>query len=394
MTPVSPTSRLVTARRLERVGFSDIVQVRNKILELREAGHEVFEFHGGEPYFETPADIKQAMFDAIRDNKTHYAPSSGIAPLRQAIVRKLADRNDINVTANDLLITNGGMQALYAAFQTVLDPGDECLVFSPYWTPIRDLIAGCEAHAVPLGTVASRQHGLRASLDAALTPRTRAVYFNSPNNPAGFVFSRAEAEIVAGFARANDLVVIADEAYEDLIYEGEHFSIASLPGMLERTITCFTFSKSYAMTGWRIGYAATPNESFMSGMKKVVLYSTNGVSTATQWAALKALDTPLSELRARRDEYRRRRDLLVDGMRSVGFSIDPPPGAFYAFPNASRISSDSRKAAAVMLESARVSSVPGVVFGADGEGHLRMCFSASADVIRAAIESLKKNLPG
>ncbi|MEO8725189.1 MAG: aminotransferase class I/II-fold pyridoxal phosphate-dependent enzyme [Acidobacteriaceae bacterium] len=377
------------ARRLDTVGFSDIVQVRNKIMALREQGHEVFEFHGGEPYFETPNEIKRALAAAMADNKTHYAPSSGIAPLRRELARKLAERNGIDVSADDVLITVGGMQALYAAFQTVLNPNDDCLLFAPYWTPIKDLIHGAEAHPVYVDTVRAREIGLRNALESARTEHTRALYFNTPNNPAGFVFSRAEAEIVAQFAIAHDLAVIADEAYENLVYEGEHFSIASLPGMLERTITCFTFSKSHAMTGWRIGYAVAL-EPWMTGLKKVILYSTNGVATATQWAALHALHTPLEELVRRKEEYRNRRDLLVEGLRAVGFEITPPPGAFYVFPSASRLHADSRTAAQMLLEKARVSSVPGIVFG--GEGHLRMCFAASPETIHGAIESIRKNL--
>jgi aspartate/methionine/tyrosine aminotransferase len=377
------------ARRLDTVGFSDIVQIRNKIMSLREAGHEVFEFHGGEPFFETPDDIKQAMYAAIADNKTHYAPSSGIAPLRQSLARKLAARNNLNITADDVLITNGGMQALYATFQTVLNPGDECLLFSPFWTPIRDLIHGCEARPVYLDIAEARGIGIRQALETARTERTRAVYFNTPNNPAGFVLTRQEAEEVAAFAREHDLIVVADEAYEDLVFDGEHFSIASLPDMLERTITCYTFSKSYAMTGWRVGYAVAL-EPWMTGLKKVVLYSTNGVSTATQWAALHALNTPLSELVRRKEEYRRRRDLMVNGLRSVGFEIEAPAGAFYAFPSAARLSPDSRQASQLLLDRARVSSVPGTVFGK--EGHLRMSFSTAPEVIEGAIESIRKNL--
>jgi aspartate aminotransferase len=301
----------------------------------------------------------------------------------------LAERNGIQLTADDILITNGGMQALYGAFQTVLNAGDECLLFAPYWTPIRDLIHGAEARPVYVDTVQAREKGLRKALDAAKTERTRAIYFNTPNNPAGFVFSREEAKTIADFAVANDLVVIADEAYEDLIYDGEHFSIASLPGMLERTISCFTFSKSHAMTGWRVGYAAAL-EPWMTGLKKVVLYSTNGVATASQWAALHALNTPREELHRRKEEYRKRRDLLVQGLRSVGFEISPPAGAFYAFPSASRLNPDSRIASQMLLENARVSSVPGSVFGS--EGHLRMCFATSPETIHGAIESIRKNL--
>ncbi|GAC1657619.1 MAG: pyridoxal phosphate-dependent aminotransferase [Acidobacteriaceae bacterium] len=366
-------SHFSLAHRLDTVGFSDIVNVRNKILQLREAGNEVFEFHGGEPYFETPELIKAAMASALQGNKTHYAPSSGIPQLRQKLVDKLARRNNIRVSEDDVLVTTGAMQALYGAFQSVLNPGDACIVFSPYWTPIADLLDGAEAEPLLVDSVFARQAGLRQTLENAMRSTVRCIYFNTPNNPSGFVFTRAEAQIVADFATAHNLVVIADEAYEDLVYEGDHFSIASLPGMLERTITCFTFSKSYAMTGWRVGYAVAA-EPWMNGIKKVILYSTNGVATPNQWAALAALETPTSELEQRRAEYRRRRDLLVDGLRSVGFAIDAPAGAFYAFPEATHLASDSRKAAQLLLERARVSSVPGIVFAK--EGHLRMCFAA------------------
>ncbi|MBV9669321.1 MAG: aminotransferase class I/II-fold pyridoxal phosphate-dependent enzyme [Acidobacteriales bacterium] len=383
------TSSLSLAQRLETVGFSDIVQIRNKILALREGGQKVFEFHGGEPYFETPDPIKQAIAQAIAENKTHYAPSSGIAPLRQQLARKLSAKNGIEATADEVIVTTGGMQALYAAFQTTLNPGDRCIVFSPYWTPIGDLLHAAQAEPLLVDSERGRADGLRTALASALSPKVRAIYYNTPNNPSGFVFTREEAEIVAEFAIQNDLIVIADEAYEDLVYEGEHFSIASLPGMMERTITCYTFSKSYAMTGWRVGYAVA-REPWMTGLRKIVLYSTNGVATPNQWAALHALSTPETELLARREEYRRRRDLLVSGLHSVGFGIQPPAGAFYAFPNCEHIQRDSRVAAQILLEKARVSSVPGTVFAK--EGHLRMCFAASPETIAGAIDSIRRNL--
>lgn len=382
-------TQFAIAERLSTVGFSDIVQVRNKIMSLREAGREVFEFHGGEPFFETPAEINRAMSAALADHKTHYAPSSGIAPLRKRLAEKLKSRNGLNVAVEDVLLTNGGMQALFAAFQSALNRGDDCLLLSPFWTPIRDLIAGCQANSVRIDIDEARGAGLRKALERALTSRSRALYYNTPNNPAGYVFDRREAEAVADFAIENDLIVISDEAYEDLVYEGEHFSIASLPGMLERTLTCFTFSKSYAMTGWRLGYAVA-QEPWMTGMKKVVLYSTNGVSTPTQWAGLRALDTPPEELRQRLEEYRQRRDLLVSGLQSAGFGLTAPAGAFYVFPKTGRLSPDSRKAAQILLEQAQVSSVPGVVFGK--EGHVRMTFSAKPERISAAIASIRKHL--
>jgi aspartate aminotransferase len=205
------------------------------------------------------------------------------------------------------------------------------------------------------------------------------------------VFSRAEAEEVAAFARKHNLIVIADEAYEDLVYEGDHVSIASLPGMAERTISTYTFSKSYGMTGWRVGYVVA-KEPFMTGLRKLVLYSVNGVSTPSQWAALEALATPDDFLLKRREEYRERRDLLVNGLNGLGLECELPEGAFYALPNICRINKDSRKAAAILLEKAHVATVPGVVFGAQGEGHVRFGYSVPKSAIEAGLEALSKFL--
>jgi aspartate aminotransferase len=388
-------SGLRLAKRLDEVGFSDIVQIRNKVLELRASGQTVHTFHGGEPFFDTPEPIKYAMMKALVENKTRYAPSSGIEPLRTALAKKLQTRNAIEANAEDVIVTAGGAHALHVAFQAVLNPGDDMLLFSPFWTPIRDMVTGAEARPLLVPTTTARRTGLTKTLEQFSTPHTRAIYYNTPQNPAGTVFTRGEAEEVAAFAKKHDLIVIADEAYEDLVYEGDHFSIASLPGMAERTITTFTFSKSYAMTGWRVGYAVA-REPFMSGLRKLVLYSINGVSTPTQWAALEALSTPQSVIAARRDEYRAKRDLLVAGLCECGLQCNTPEGAFYAFPDVSSIHKDSRKVAAMLLEKAHVATVPGVVFGAQGEGHVRFGYSISTDAINAGLAALKsyfKNHP-
>jgi aspartate aminotransferase len=389
MTTKKHTLRL--AKRLDEVGFSDIVQVRNKVLELRAAGETVHAFHGGEPFFETPDAVKYSMIRALVENKTRYAPSSGVPVLREALAQKLKTRNRLDVTSDDVLITAGGAHALYVAFQAVLDPGDDMLLFSPYWTPIRDMVTGTQARALLVPTNSARRNGLTKTLEEFATPHTKAIYYNTPQNPTGIVFSRAEAEEVAAFAQKRNLIVIADEAYEDLVYEGEHVSIASLSGMAQRTITCYTFSKSYGMTGWRIGYVVA-KEPFMTGLRKLVLYSANGVSTPTQWAALEALSLPQSYLDDRLKEYRERRDLLVKGLNDLGLECDPPAGAFYAMPNVTKIHKESRKAAALLLEKAHVATIPGVVFGAQGEGYVRFGYSVPKPAIEAGLEALSKFL--
>ena len=389
MATLAKGSGFRVAKRLDEVGFSDIVVIRNKVLELRAAGQTVHAFHGGEPFFETHEVIKQALHAAAEENKTRYAPSSGIAPLRAALVEKLRERNGIQPTPDHVIITVGGAHALYCAFQAVLDPGSECLLFSPYWTPIADMIRGTQAHPVYVPTEAARRTGITATLEQLTTPETRAIYYNTPQNPSGVVFTRAEAEEVAEFAKRHDLIVIADEAYEDLVYDGEHVSIASLPGMAERTISCYTFSKSYAMTGWRIGYAVA-EEPFMTAMRKLVLYSTNGVATMVQWAALEALRLNPEFRQKRLAEYRERRDVLVKGLNEIGFECEVPAGAFYAFPSIARLGRDSRKAAALLLDKAHVATIPGAVFGSQGEGHVRFSYSTAMAAIQECLEALRR----
>jgi aspartate/methionine/tyrosine aminotransferase len=379
------------ASRFDNVGFSDIVKLRNRIMELRNQGATVYQFEGGEPFMPTPESVKEAMKRALDENQTRYAPSSGIPELREAIAEKLRTKNRIPAQSKDVIVVNGGMQGLFGAFQAIVDPGDEVLLFSPYWTPIKDLVAHCQGQSVMVPTSEARELGFQQTLARYSTKRTRAIYYNTPQNPSGVVFTAEEAKAVAAFAQERDLVVVADEAYEDLVYDSDHCSIASLDGMFERTITLFTFSKSYAMTGWRLGYAVAP-EPWMTGLKKATLYSSNGVSTPTQWAGLAAIHIDTAILEEIKNQYRVRRDLLLSGLNNIGLPCEPPAGAFYAFPDVSRINKDSREAADVLLNRAQVATVPGIVFGEQGESHLRFSFSTSIETIEAGLESLRRNL--
>ncbi|GAC1446471.1 MAG: pyridoxal phosphate-dependent aminotransferase [Pyrinomonadaceae bacterium] len=388
---MTTTTAFRLAARLEQVGFSDIVKIRNRVMDIRATGKNVYEFQGGEPFMNTPEHIKEAMTRALAENKTRYAPSSGIPELRAAIADKLRASNSINAQVEDVVVMTGGAQGLFAAFQTVLNPGDEILVFSPHWTPIRDSVAMCEAKAVLVSTDEARRNGFAETLARYTTQKTRAVYYNTPQNPSGTVFTRKEAETVAKFIIERDFICIADEAYEDLIYEGEHVSIASLDKMYERTLSVFTLSKSYSMTGWRVGYTVAP-EPFMSGLRKLLLYSTNGVSTPTQYAALAAITTPTNYFDDIRAEYRQRRDLMIAGLNEINLPCAPPAGAFYAFPDVTRIHTDSREAQEILLDRAKVATVPGIVFGEHGEGHLRFSFSLPVETIEAGLESMRRNL--
>ena len=389
MTTTPTEFRLAT--RLDNIGFSDIVNIRNRIMKLRAAGATVHQFEGGEPYMHTPDFVKEAMKRAVDENKSRYAPSSGIPELREAIADKLRTKNGIPAQQSEVVVMNGGMQGLFGAFQSVVNPKDEVLVFSPFWTPIKDLIAHCEGKTVLVPATEARANGLEQTLAKYASGKTRVIYYNTPQNPSGVVFTREEALAVSRFAQERDLVVIADEAYEDLVYDGEHCSIASLDGMFERTITVFTLSKSFAMTGWRLGYTAAA-QPWMTGLQKTLLYSSNGVSTPTQWAGLAAFTTETDMLDQNRVAYQERRDLLLDGLNDLGLTCEKPAGAFYAFPDVTRISADSREAAEILLDRAQVATVPGVVFGEHGEGHLRFSFSTSPETIQAGLESLRQNL--
>ena len=386
----SPTV-LRLASRFDEVGFSDIVKLRNRIMQLRNQGATVYQFEGGEPFMSTPEPVREAMKRALDENRTRYAPSSGIPELRAAIAEKLRTKNQIPAEDGDVIVVNGGMQGLFGAFQSVVNPGDEVILFSPYWTPIKDLVSHCQGRSVLVPTREARAEGFQKTLARYTSERTKAIYYNTPQNPTGVVFTPDEAKAVAAFAQHRDLIVVADEAYEDLVYDGTHFSIASLDGMFERTITSFTFSKSYAMTGCRLGYAVAP-EPWMTGLKKATLYSSNGVSTPTQWGGLAAFEIAATTQEQITAEYRRRRDLLLSGLNELGFPCDPPAGAFYAFPDASRISRDSQEAADILLNQANVAAVPGIVFGPDGQSHLRFSFSTSIETIEAGLDSLRRQL--
>ena len=372
------------ADRASLLGFSDIVKIRNRVLEMRTRGQRVLQLEGGEPFLTTPDFIKDAMKEALDANQTRYAASSGIPQLLEALRDKLASRNGLDVATSDIIVTSGGAHGLFCSFQATVNPGDDVMFFAPYWTPIHDQVrfSGGNEVRVPWDDV--RGHGLRDALESRITPRTRVLYVNSPANPTGDVLSREQVAEIADFANAHDLAVIADEAYEDLVYDGEHVSIASMPGMRERTLTVYTFSKSYSMTGWRIGYVVAP-EPFMGFLRKLVLNSVNGVSTPTQYAALAAVRQRLDI----REEYRRRRDLLVGGLREAGFDCLTPPGAFYTFPDVrGRLGNDSWRAMETLLERTSIASVPGVVFGPEGEGHLRLSYSLPLETLEEAVHAL------
>jgi aspartate aminotransferase len=376
------------------VELSGIVLVRDAILKL----HKPYRLESGEPSFDVPTHIKEAMLRALADNKTHYVASAGIPQLRQAIVDKCRTQNGIPVeSVADTIITNGGMHGLYCLFQSLLEPGDEVLIPDPTWTCVQHLITLCGGIVKRV-----RLHEERGwtfdpdELRQAVTSRTRALMINSPHNPTGGVLSLSDLQAIAEIVEDNpQLTVISDEAYEHITYDGvEHVSFASLPGMYPRTISLFTFSKSYAMTGLRLGYVVSPNQQIMDRMQKVVLYTANGVNSITQWGGVAALTGPQDCVAEFRQEYQARRDLFYEGIRDMPtFAGSPPRGAFYAFLRIADgwTAPDGRIGSWAMTEhllQVKVGSSPGIIFGPSADNYLRFSTACDRDDLTGALEAM------
>jgi aspartate aminotransferase len=390
--------------------FLDSVPV-SAIIRIRDMMHTVtdpFRLDQGDVSFDAPDSVKQAMAKAIADNRTHYLPTAGVPRLKQLLAEKLRGKNGIPVeSAEEVVPTNGGTHAIWAAMHALFEPGDEIIVSDPEWPPT--MAIAIAAGAVPVGVPLHETLGWRWNIDEverAITPRTRAIYVNSPNNPTGGVLTRGDLERIAAIARERNLWVFSDEAYEDLIYNGEHVSIASFPGMYERTISLFTFSKSYAMTGLRLGYFAIRDPKLRDRALKVVAYTTSNVNSVVQYGGIGALEGPQDCVRAFRAELRARRDLFYSGLAEAApeaFGGTPPDGAFYAFV---RIDPAFAKQAGItgpslswamaehLIKHGRIGCVPGVDFGPSGEGCIRFAIGRERKELIGALESMRAVFAG
>jgi aspartate/methionine/tyrosine aminotransferase len=388
--------------------FLDGVPV-SAIIKIRDLMHTVkdpFRLDQGDVSFDAPDSVKQAMAQAIAENRTHYLPTTGVPRLRHLLADKMRTKNGIPIGSPDeVLPTNGGTHAIWAVFHALLEPGDEVIVSDPEWPPT--MAIAIAAKAIPVAVPLYESIGWRWDLDEvekAITPRTRAIYVNSPNNPSGGVLTRADLERIAAIAEERDLWVVSDEAYEDVLFRGEHVSIASLPGMYERTIPIYTFSKSYAMTGLRLGYFAMPNQVLRARAIKVIAYTTSNVNSVVQFGGIGALEGSQDCIRQFREELGARRDLFYAGLADAAPDIltgEPPDGAFYAFvkinPDWARDAglnapSLSWAMAEHLIRHARIGCVPGVDFGPRSEGYLRFCFGRDPSELNGALASMKRVL--
>ena len=390
------------ADRLKTLAPSSTLAVQAKARELRAKGIDVISFGAGEPDFDTPQRIKDAAVEAMRRGQTKYTEVGGIPELRAAVCAKLKRDNGLEYTPAEVLVSCGAKHTLYNIATALLNPGDEMLVPSPFWVsyPEQARLLG----AVPVAVETREATGFDLDperLRASLTPRTKVVVLNSPNNPTGAVFSRAALEDVGRVAVERGLWLVSDECYESLTFEGRHLSVASLAAEIKaRTIVVYTCSKAYAMTGWRIGYAAGPRE-LIRAMTDVQSQVTSNPSSVAQWAAVEALSGPQDEVAKMAGEFDRRRRLIVGGLNALpGVSCVMPKGAFYAFANVSGLFGrtwaqgsarttlkGSLDVTSFLLEAARVAVVPGVDFGSDA--HVRLSYATSDALISDGLERMK-----
>jgi len=390
------------ADRLKTLAPSSTLAVQAKARELRARGIDVISFGAGEPDFDTPERIKQAALQAMRRGQTKYTEVGGVPELRAAVCAKLKRDDGLEYVPDEILVSCGAKHTLYNLVTALLNPGDEMLVPSPFWVsyPEQARLLG----AVPVSVETREATGFDLDPDrlrAAVTPRTKLIVLNSPNNPTGAVFSREALEAVARLAVERGLWVVSDECYESLTFEGRHVSIASLgPDIKARTVVVNTCSKAYAMTGWRIGYAAGPR-ALIRAMTDVQSQVTSNPSSVAQWAAVEALSGPQDDVAKMAGEFDRRRRLIIAGLNALpGVTCVMPKGAFYAFANVSGLFGrtwthgetqtplkGSVDVTGFLLEAARVAVVPGLDFGSDA--HVRLSYATSDTLISEGLARMK-----
>lgn len=343
----------------------------------------------GEPDFDTPEPVLKAGISALQKGETHYTSNSGILELREEVADYLSRKYSVGYDPlREVIITVGVSEALYLALTAVINPGEEIIIPTPCFVSYQAevILAGGVPVEVP-GTLKNDFQPDPDQIADAITPRTKAIFLGYPNNPTGAVASKENLLAVARLAIEHDLLVISDEIYENLVYDVEHICFASLPGMKERTITLGGFSKSHAMTGWRVGYAAAPAE-ILAGLVRIHQYTIMSAPTMSQYAALSALTDADREAEQMRLKYNRRRELIVPALNEIGLTCFEPKGAFYAFPKITIESMDDEDFARLLLEEEKVAVVPGSAFGSGGEGFIRCSYATSYEQIEAALEKI------
>jgi aspartate aminotransferase len=391
------------ARFLDNVPFSGIIRIRDMMYSVEKP----FRLDQGDVSFDAPESVKDALRKGIAENRTHYVQTTGIPPLLTLLTEKMRNTNGIPIGGpEEVMVTNGGIHAQYIACLALLEPGDEVLVPDPNWPPTVSNILAAQAVPVPFPVYESL--GWRPDMDELarlITPKTKAILINTPSNPTGGVLTRQDLDALAALVTEHNLWVFSDEAYEDFVFDGhEHLSIAAWPGLYERTIPLYTFSKSYAMTGLRLGYLAIKDPKIRERARKVIFCTTSNVSSLIQYGAVGALEGPQDVVVAFRDECAARRDMFYEKLPQASKGLltgAHPAGAFYAFvkiepewrsPLADAPESLSWAMAEFLIKRARIGCIPGADFGSHGEGHLRLCFARGREELAGALASMEEHL--
>ena len=379
---------------IDQVSLGAIVQVRDRLLEQQDKGRKVLRLESGDPSFDIPVHVREAMEKALRDGLTHYTASTGIAPLREAIFRKVTSENGLKVPGPEaVVVTNGAMHGLYILFQALLDPGDEVILPDPMWTEVGENIrlAGGIPIPVPLRAEAAYQYDPQG-IEAAITPHTRLIFVNTPHNPTGSVADLVTLEAIAAIAEKHKLLLVSDEAYEHVIFDGrKHISLGSIPAAQNRTVSVFSMSKTYAMSGLRLGYLVLHDTQTLDRIKKLVRCTINGVNSVTQYGAAAALNGPQDATHAMAKEYQMRRDILYDALEESPYlKAFKPQGAFYLWASIQPDwpgyggKSDDWSMTNFLIDKSAIGSAPGSAFGPAGDGHIRFAFSCSTAQVNEA----------
>jgi len=390
--------QLQLAGRMARLGTETAFEVLNKARALERQGKSIIHLEIGEPDFDTPANVVEAGVDALRKGWTHYGPSAGLPELREAIADYVSRTRNVKVTSDQVVVVPGGKPIIFFTILAFIDEGDEVIYPNPGFPIYESMIEYVGGRAVPIQLREERDFSLDVKeLAALITDRTKLVILNSPQNPTGGVLDRRDIEQIAEAIGDRNIMVLSDEIYSRLLFDGsQHFSIMSLPGMQERTILLDGFSKTYAMTGWRMGYGVMRAD-LAAQMTRLMTNSNSCTASFTQVAGIEAIRGDQSSVDRMRDEFQRRRDVFVAGLNKIkGFSCRMPRGAFYVFPNITRTGWKSRPLADALLEQAGVAALSGTAFGAFGEGYLRFSVANSLENLQQALERIdqwtKKNL--
>jgi len=379
---------------MDGLGTETAFEVLAKAKALEKQGREIVHLEIGEPDFDTPNNIKEAAVKAMKAGYTHYVPAAGIPELRQAIAEYLSKSRGISVDPDEVVVTPGAKPIIFFSILALVEPGDEVMYPNPGFPIYESMINFVGAKPVPMPL--KEENDFRIDNDDTakkITSKTKMIILNSPQNPTGGVLSKDNLEVVADKVKnRDDLFILSDEVYSQMPYEGKHLSIASLPGMKEKTILLDGFSKTYAMTGWRMGYAAMRKD-LAQRIAQLMINSNSCTCAFTQMAGVEALRGPQTESGRMVEEFKKRRDVIVSGLNKIkGITCRKPHGAFYVFPNVKSFKMESKKLADHILQKGGVAVLSGTAFGAYGEGYLRLSFANSVENIEKAMKKMEESL--